>query len=79
MKNIILIIALSLTIFGCKKTTVAPIAQPIYCVWIDNSNGTRTFYRCVETDAEMQQLNIQLRNQGKFHTDFRKATCSECQ
>jgi len=79
MKNLILILALSLTVLGCKKTTIVPIAQPVYCVWLNNSNGTKTFYRCVETDEEMQQLNIQLRNANKFHTDYRKATCSDCQ
>jgi hypothetical protein len=26
----------------------------------------------------MQQVNVQLRNENKFHTDYRKNTCSEC-
>lgn len=80
MKNLILILALSLTVFGCnKKTTIVPIAQPVYCVWINHTNGTQSFYKCVETDEEMQKLNVQLRNQNIFHTDYRKATCAECQ
>ena len=82
MKKIILILAVVTMFVSCNKNknnakSLTP--QQIYCVWIDNSNGTKTFYKCVETDAEMQQLNIKLRNENKFHTDYRKNDCSECQ
>lgn len=79
MRKIILILALSLVIFGCnKKTAVTPITQPVYCVWLEHTNGTRSFYRCVETDEEMQKLNVQLRNQNIDHVEFRKGDCSLC-
>ncbi len=82
MKKVILIFALtlmSLSFIDCnKKTTIVPISQPVYCVWIEHTNSPRTFYKCVETDAEMQQLNIQLRNANIEHVEFRKATCAEC-
>lgn len=81
MKKLILIAVLLTSFLACnknKKSALVP-TQQVYCVWINNSNGTKTFYRCVETDEEMQQVNIQLRNQNKFHTDYRKNTCSECQ
>lgn len=81
MKKLILIAVLLTPFLACnknKKSALTP-TQQVYCVWINNSNGTKTFYRCVETDEEMQQVNIQLRNQNKFHTDYRKNTCSECQ
>lgn len=78
MKNLILILALSLTVIGCKKTTIVPIAQPVYCVWLIHTNTPNTFYKCVETDEEMQKLNVQLRNAQIAHIEYRKATCSEC-
>jgi len=80
MKKIFLILGLVLAFASCKnnkKSALSP-QQEVYCVWINNSNGTKTFYRCVETEEEMQQVNIELRNANKFHTDYKKATCSDC-
>jgi len=80
MKNTILVLIAFVTFTACdkKNSSKSMTPQQVYCVWINNSNGTKTFYRCVETDEEMQQVNVQLRNENKFHTDYRKNTCSEC-
>lgn len=79
MKKVILILAVIALSFSCNKNkkTLTP-QNDVYCVWIKNSNGTKTFYRCVETSQEMANVAVDLRNQNKFYEETRKATCSDC-
>ena len=79
MKKTILAIALIISLTDCKKKTTATTKEDIYCTFYTNNNGARTFYKCVTTQAEMQQCAIEIRNNNYFGFEStRKATCSEC-
>jgi len=77
MKNIILLIALSLVFTNCKKKSTEP-KEDIYCCFAVK-NGSKSFYRCAETQSEMQSIALEIRdkNLGSLETT-RKSTCSEC-
>lgn len=83
MKKVILIfalIAMSLSFTDCKKSSKLNATQPdIYCIWILHDSSPKTFYKCVETQEEMQQESIIIRNNNQFSEVVRKATCADCQ
>lgn len=77
MKNVILIIVLSLVFTNCKKNPIKP-KEDIYCCFYSD-NGNKTFYKCASTKTEMQKYAIEIsdKNLGSMETS-RKSTCSEC-
>lgn len=67
------------TVTAASTSTVTPTPTNIWCLFIDNNDGTKTFYKCCSTITDLQQTDIALRNSGLFTYSCQKATCSDCQ
>ncbi len=83
MKKIILIFVIALAFTACKKSNKmsanSTASTPdIYCIWLTHGTSPKTFYKCVETQEEMQAEAIKIRDSNQFSEITRKATCSEC-
>lgn len=81
MKNIILIIGLSLVFTNCKKKQVST-SVIAYCIWYNQTCvgcQTRVFYKCTDNKDEMTKTCLSLRDQGLFYEVIEKSNCSECQ
>lgn len=85
MKKIILILAVVLTVVGCKKSSnksAVPASTPVvYCIFYNQTCvgcQPRVFYKCVITKDEMTQACVTLRDQNKEYEVVNKSTCSEC-
>lgn len=82
MKNIILIIALSLVFTNCKKKVASTTPVIAYCIWYNQTCvgcPTRVFYKCTDNKDEMTKTCLSLRDQGLFVEVIEKSKCSECQ
>lgn len=83
MKKVISIFVLALVLisFSCKKTSKTsqtPSNVEVFCVYIVNTNGTKTFDVCTNTLDAAQHECVELRNAGKEGTYIRKSQCSDC-
>lgn len=80
MKQLILIFVLALTLgVSCKKNNkLNSSSSDIYCVYIVNTNGSKTFNQCAKDLGQAQDLCIDLRNSGKEGTYIKKSDCADC-
>lgn len=82
MKNIILIIALSLVFTNCKKKEAVSTTPAIaYCIWYNQTCigcPAKVFYKCTDDKSQMQKSCIELRDKGLFYEVIEKSKCSEC-
>ena len=83
MKKIILIfalISLSISFTACKKNSKkSQTPSVVYCIFTTSSTNVKSFYKCTDSEEEMQSEMIKLRNEGVFASTSEKSTCSECQ
>ena len=85
MKKVILILAIIGLFISCNKnsnksSSITPATTPmIYCMFTEDG-GTHIYRGCAYTQEDMQNMAVDLRNQGyTVVTNIRKNDCSECQ